>query len=144
VNTTRAGGTRGGGASRTVSSGLSARTVPSPTPTASLPARSRWTSRRAFLAVSQAGPRPASAIAPSIDSASFTLTHGRSDVTAWKNGAFSSRAAATSISNATSIPAARNRSAPPDAGAVGSRVAATTRETPAAMSASTHGGVLPK
>ena len=55
-NTTRVGATRGGGTSRTVSSGSSASTVPMPTAIASAPARRRCTSRARHFAGDPARP----------------------------------------------------------------------------------------
>ena len=115
-----------------------------PTATASLPARSRCTHARDSAPVSHCCERSAGAIAPSASSASFKVTHGRrAPRAANANGALRSRAACSRRPNSTVIPAARNRSAPPEATGFGSRIATTTRATPAATSASTHGGVLP-
>ena len=70
-------------------------------------------------------------------------TNGLSLARAWKNGALSSRAAASSMPIVTSTPASRSRCTPPRATGCGSSQATTTRLTPAASSASVHGGVLP-
>ena len=73
----RAGATRGAGASRTVSDGSSASTEPMPTPIASLPARIACTTRRDSSPVIQREWPVASASAPSSESASLSVIHGR-------------------------------------------------------------------
>jgi hypothetical protein len=81
---------------------------------------------------------------PSIEVASFRATNGRSlRVRLKKNGAFCAAASASSRPDATAIPPWRSTSRPPRARASGSRMAQTTRATPAAAIASVHGGVLP-
>lgn len=61
----------------------------------------------------------------------------------WKKIPFSARASSSRTPNSTSMPAARNRSAPPRASGFGSGTATTTRATPARISASAHGGCFP-
>ncbi len=57
----------------------------------------------------------------------------------------SSVASASSSPLATSMPAAASRASPcPATSGLGSRIAATTRATPAAINASAQGGVRPK
>ena len=141
--TTRSGGTLGGATPRTVSRGSSTSAVPMPTATASLSARSLWTSARAASPVSHPGRRVASVRAPSSERASLRRTKGRSLASALKKAAFSSRAADSSTPRRTSTPSPRSRSAPPRATGLGSGTAATTRRIPAARIASVHGGVFP-
>ena len=76
-NTTRRGGNARCRPSRTVSAGSSANTVPMPTAIASRFARMRCTSR-ATPAGDPPCRRVGSAMAPSADSASLSVTHGRS------------------------------------------------------------------
>ena len=129
---------------RTVSCGSSRTAVRRPTPSASYPARSHCTQSRAAAPEIHCERPSASAMKPSSEWASFTATNGRSRRTVLhRNGAFSAAASCAPSPRSTSTPAARSRSIPPPASGSGSRIAATTRRTPAAISASTHGAVLP-
>ena len=105
--------------------------------------RNPWCACGLYLLLAAAPAVAQTPPAPSADTASLRVTHGRFDMKELKNGALSSRAASDSMPTSTSIPAARRRSTPPPATGFGSRTATTTRAMPAAMIASTHGGVLP-
>ena len=143
-NTTRTGARRGVMGPRTVSCGSSFKAVVPPTAIASNPARSQCTYSRAASPDTQRELPRASAIRPSIEVASLSATNGRS--ACWcanRNGALSAAAASASTPNDTATPWARSPSAPPRASGSGSRIAATTRATPAATIASVQGGVLP-
>ncbi len=86
----------------------------------------------------------ASAVRPSRLAAIFMRIQGRPRVMRAKNPTFSSRASSSFSPCSTSIPAARSFEKPvPATFGLGSPIAATTRFTPAAMIASTQGGVRP-
>ncbi len=75
--------------------------------------------------------------------AHFNATYGTPVVAYFKNGAMSLRPSVSSTPETTSIPAARNVSAPPAATGLGSLAAKTTRAMPAAIIARVQGGVFP-
>ena len=86
----------------------------------------------------------ASAVRPSRLAAIFMRTHGRPRVMRERKPALSSRASRSSRPTSTcDAGGAQAAGAPPAASGFGSGIAATTRATPAATSASTHGGVRP-
>src|SRR5438552_8186216 len=143
-NTTRTGGRRGVTGPRTVSWGLSRRAVVPPTAIASNPARNQCTCSRAASPETHCELPAASAMRPSIDVASLSATKGRSACSrANRNGACGAAAAPRDRPSGTVTPCARSAAAPPRASGSGSRMAATTRVTPAAMIASVQGGVFP-
>ena len=144
-STTRSGGTNAMSSSkRTVSCGSSASTVPAPVSNAPARARQCITSRRDASPLIHFESPLASAVRPSRLQASFTRTHGRLRSTRDRNPRFNCRADAAIRPCSTTIPAARSASKPaPSTCGNGSRIAATTRPTPAAIKASTQGPVLP-
>ena len=134
----------GSGRPRTVSRGSSARTVPIPTTTASLSARSRATSARAASPVIHFDVPSRAADRPSRVAAYFQVTKGRPVRWAVSHPSSGPRAtSAPSTPVTTSTPAAVRATAPPPARAVGSAQAMTTRHTPAAWIAAVHGPVRP-
>src|SRR5256886_1387209 len=142
--TIRTGGLRGVTPPRAVSCGLSVSAVVPPTAIASKPARSQWTCSRASGPEFHCELPPASAMRPSIEVASLRATNGRSVCRrVARKGAFCAAASSAIRPTSVSIPARLRISMPPRASRSGSRTAATTRRTPAARIASTHGGVLP-
>ena len=117
-----------------------------PTPTASISARQRCTRVRA------SGPEihrvlPVRvATRPSSDAAIFRVTSGRPVAAQVRNGEATARARSSSSPSATttSMPASvRMRTPWPRVRSNGSRVPTTTREIPAAMTASVQGPVRP-
>src|SRR3989441_3742106 len=81
---------------------------------------------------------------PSMDVASFSATKGRIRCSrANRNGALRAAASLPSSPCSAATPRRRRTSSPPRACGSGSRIAATTRRTPAARIASVHGGVWP-
>ena len=149
-STTRSGGTKSspgapsGCSRRTVSCGSSASTVPAPVRIAPLRARQRCTSWREASPLIHLESPEAIAVRPSRLIASLTRSHGRPRSTRDRKPRFNSRACASSRPVPTSIPAARSLSKPaPSTCGNGSRIAPTTRATPAAISASAQGPVLP-
>ncbi|MNT05795.1 hypothetical protein D3C72_1404330 [compost metagenome] len=138
-------GWRGVAMARTVSAGLSSRTVPMPVRIAHARARQAWPSSRAAWPVIHWLVPSCSAVPPSIDAATLMRTHGSPRVMRETKPIFRSRASFSSRPQRTSTPASRNRCRPrPDTDGLGSSMAATTRATPARTSASAHGGVRPK
>lgn len=86
----------------------------------------------------------ASAVLPSSEAASLTVTNGRPVVMRRKKPLLSACASSSQTPSVTSIPAACRRAMPcPATSGLGSRQATTTRATPAAISASAQGGVRP-
>ena len=146
-STTRSGGSTSAASSsgrRTVRRGSSASTVPAPVINAPLRARQRCTSARAASPLIQRDSPEAMALRPSRLVASFTRSHGRPRSTRDRKPRFNSRACASIRPCSTAMPAVRRRSKPaPSTCGNGSRIAATTRATPAATSASAQGPVLP-
>ena len=141
-NTTRMG--LSPGTWRTLRRGSSASTVPMPTATASCSARSSWTFARASSPVTQRDAPVRVAMRPSSDRPSLMPTYGRPRVMNFAQGASSSVAGRCSCITVTSTPSARSRSMPlPGTFGFGSRAPTTTRATPAARMASTHGAVRP-
>jgi diaminohydroxyphosphoribosylaminopyrimidine deaminase/5-amino-6-(5-phosphoribosylamino)uracil reductase len=130
--------------SRAVRSGSSATTVPLPVTTAEARARSRCTSARAGSPVIHLLVPFASAVRPSRLAPSLSVTHGRPRVMRLTKPRFSSAASSAMSPTVVGMPAASRRPRPPPSTAgFGSRMATTTRDTFAAMSASTQGGVRP-
>jgi hypothetical protein len=132
---------------RTSRRGSSVSTVPDPTSTASTLARQRCTAARAAGPVIQRWPSVGTS-APSAVWASFSVTCGRPTVTTLRKPSNCSAIAATIGSSpgpgpTTSRPRAASTCAPPLATGLGSAWPITTRATPAATSASVHGGVRP-
>jgi hypothetical protein len=137
-------GCRGVGTSRTVRAGSSSCTVPMPDRMAQALARQRWPSRRAAGPVIHWLAPFSSAVTPSKVEAVFRRTHGRPRVMRDTKPTLSSRASASSTPQSVAMPAADSRASPcPATSGFGSRIAATTRATPAAISASAQGGVRP-
>lgn len=129
---------------RTFSLGSSASTVSMPVRMAQERARSRCTSRRAASPVIHFDSPEDSAVLPSSEEAVLIRTKGWPSSMRLKKPALSSRASASSSPLWTSMPAARMRARPsPATLGLGSWAAATTRATPAPMSASAQGGVRP-
>ena len=91
---------------RQVRSGLSARTVPTPTMTASCRPRMAWATRRAGVPVIHWLWPPWVAMRPSRVDASFSVTIGRPSVMRWLNPSSVSSASASSSPVSTSMPAA--------------------------------------
>ncbi len=142
--TTRSGWRATLPASRADSSGSSASTVPTPTRTASCRCRSRWPSWRAASPVIQRDSPAAVAMRPSKDEANLAVTKGSPAVTQRMYCSLSSRAASASTPTVTSMPARRRLSRPPPlTRGLGSGMAVTQREIPAATTASVQGGVRP-
>ena len=133
------------GASRTVSCGSSARTVPAPTTMASLAARNSCTRRRAGSPVIKPPEPVLAAIYPSMVIANLSITNGR-PVRRWcRYEASCSRTRSSSTPTCTAMPASRSRAMPvPATRWSGSCTPITTRATPAVMIASVQGGVRPK
>ncbi len=130
--------------SRTVSVGSSARAVPPPTITASWRARCRCTMRRASGPVIHWLSPVAVAIRPSKLLASFRVTIGRPSCTRFRKPAWARRASDCITPVVTVIPASRKMACPlPATRGSGSSSAVTTRATPALISDSAQGGVLP-
>jgi hypothetical protein len=118
--------------------------VPAPVRIAPLRARQRWTSWRAGSPLIHLESPEAIAVRPSRLIASLTRNHGRPRSMRDRKPRFSSRDCASINPQSTAIPAARRMSKPsPLTWWYGSRIAPTTRPTPAATSASAHGPVLP-
>ena len=133
---------------RTSSRGLSASTVPMPVSSAPARLRQAWPSARAAGPVIHWLTPLCRAVAPSSEAATFMRTQGRPRSMRLKKPIFSSRVAWASGwvagSTSTTTPAARSRATPwPLTSGLGSVCATTTRATPAAISASQHGGVRP-
>ncbi|MDQ1079795.1 hypothetical protein QE401_002321 [Pseudoroseomonas cervicalis] len=125
--------------------GSSASAVPLPTSTASCVPRSACARRRAgapvihWLSPLRVAMRPSSVLA------SFSVSSGRLWVSRLVKPALIARASASSSPVETAMPAARSCSMPPPSTrGSGSRIATTTRATPAAISASVQGGVRPQ
>src|ERR1019366_7984403 len=119
--------------SRVDSSGSSASTVPTPTRTASWRWRSRWPRWRAASPVIQRDSPAAVAMRPSREEANLAVTNGSPAVTQRRYCSLSSRAASASTPTVTSMPARRRLSRPPPlTRGLGSGMAATQREMPAA------------
>ncbi len=130
--------------SRTVSNGSSASTVPLPVTTAEARARSRWTSARARSPVIHLLVPSASAVRPSRLAPSFKVTHGRRVSMRRRKPRLISAASPASRPCPVAMPASSRRASPePSTRGLGSRIATITRRTPAAISASVHGGVRP-
>ena len=109
-----------------------------------LRARQRCTSWREASPLIHLESPEAVAVRPSRLDASLTRSHGRPRTMRERKPRLSSRACASISPSWTSMPAARRRSKPaPSTFGNGSRIAATTRATPASISASAHGPVLP-
>ena len=144
-STTRSGGTNGvSSSSRTVSDGSSASTVPAPVTIAPARARQCCTSRREASPLIHLDSPLASALRPSRLVASLIRSHGRPRSMRERKPRLSARACASIKPDSTVMPAARSLSKPaPSTCGNGSRIAATTRATPAAISASAHGPVRP-
>ena len=104
--------------------------------------------RRAARARDGATPRrrpsvvPGTTTRPSSETATLYVTNGRPSDFHVRHASFWTCAAQLS-SSSTSTPASRSRSIPPAAFGFGSRAPTTTRATPAAITASEHGGVRP-
>ena len=145
-NTIRRSGCRGAGVPRAVSAGSSARAVPSPTATASNPARSQWTYCARLLARDPpraSRPRRRSGN-PDWWPASTRRRDATSTRTRCRNAAFCAAASLGQEPHARPRPPRLGaRSAPPAATGFGSSSAITTRRMPAARIASVHGGVWP-
>ena len=123
--------------------GSSASTVPTPVRMAQARARHAWPSARAASPVIHWLAPSISAVRPSRLVATFSPHPRPPRVIRETKPTLSSRASRSISPNDTSTPAARSRAAPCAAAGFGSGIAATTRTTPAARIASTHGGVLP-
>ena len=103
-----------------------------------------WTARRASGPVIHWLSPDAVAIRPSRLVASLSVTRGRPVALRSRKPAWSCIASAARTPVVTAIPAARNRAKPcPETRGSVSSSGATTRATPAAISASTQGGVRP-
>ena len=85
---------------------------------------------------------PGCVIRPSAVTATLYVTNGRPSDFHVRHASLRARASKESTSS-TSTPAARRRSSPPEASRFGSSEPATTFATPAASTASVHGGVVP-
>src|SRR5664280_1145169 len=132
-------------ARRRVRSGSSARTVPAPTRMASHSSRRRRASFRAASPVIHFDSPVRVAMRPSSDAAHLTWTKGRRSRMDFRNASFSVSASSASAPTSTSTPRSLRRRMPrPAVRGSGSSVEHTTRDTPAAMSASEQGGVRPK
>ena len=136
-------GWRTTGTSRASSRGLSQRTVPIPTATASDCARRTWTSVRDASPVTQR--EPGTRTRPSSVMATLYVTNGLPAVThvlhssiCWRQ-----RNARSLSASPVSTPASRSFARPPPCAGLGSSCPATTLVTPASSRASTHGGVAP-
>ena len=103
-------------------------------------ARSSWTRRRDSSPVTQR--RPGTTTRPSSETASLRSRRPAFRDAHVRHASFCARASGRS-SSSTSTPAASSATAPPPASGLGSAQPATTRATPAATIASTHGGVRP-
>jgi hypothetical protein len=124
--------------------GSSASTVPLPVMIADDRARSRCTSARARSPVIHLLVPSASAVRPSRLAPSLSVTHGRPVTMRLTKPRLISAASPASRPCAVLMPAASSRARPePSTRGFGSRIATTTRRTPAAISASAHGGVRP-
>ena len=144
LSTTTRNGWRGVSRLRTFSCGSSSRTVPMPVKMAQARALQRCPSRLASGPVIHWLTPLLSAVLPSRLAAALRRNHGRPRVIRETKPIFSSRASFSSKPLAVSMPAARNMASPlPATSGLGSVIAATTRETPAAIKASAHGGVRP-
>ena len=143
-STTRSGWLPGSPSRRQVSSGSSAITVLMPTTMAARRWRSSWVSRRDSGPLTQRASPEAQAILPSALMAHFATTYGVLRLMKRKKTGLSSSHSPRSVSSSTWMPASRNRADPlPATSGFGSRLPTITRATPAAMSASVHGGCLP-
>ena len=146
VRTTRQGCCLPAGMSgpRNVRAGLSRRTVSAPTMMASHWARSFMASARAASPVIH-WPSPAGRVMrPSRLMPALAMTQGRPVVMSLAKGAITSRHSLSRMPVVTAIPAAASNSrARPACRGFGSSAPHTTRATPAAMMASTQGGVRP-
>ena len=144
-STTRKGGdTSVPSGKRTVSCGSSASTVPLAVNRAPLRARQCCTSMREASEVIHFDSPLASAVRPSRLMPSLIRSQGRPRSIREKKPRLSSRASASISPDSTAMPASRNFASPaPFTASKGSRVAATTRVTPAATNASAQGGVRP-
>src|ERR1035441_2923380 len=112
---------------------------------ASLSWRTSCTWARARSLVIQPRLSSGAEILPSSVMAVFSVTSGRAVRMKWRNGSLSfSASAANSSGISTTIPASRSLAKPsPATKGFGSATGATTRATPAWISASTQGGVRP-
>ena len=143
-STTTRSGWRAVATRRTSRRGSSSRTVPTPVRTALARLRQAWPSARAASPVIHWLVPSASAVRPSSETAAFRRSQGRPRSMRETKPMLSSRDASPSPSHSTAMPAASSRAAPrPETSGFGSRSAMTTRATPAATSASAHGGVRP-
>ena len=130
--------------SRSVSAGLSARIVFTPTRMASASCRSFIPSRRASRPVIHFDSPPAVAILPSSVIAAFTVTNGSPAVIQWLNAKLISAASSASTPRSTATPLRlSHRKARPAWAGFGSVAATTTLEMPASMMACVQGGVRP-
>ena len=131
--------------SRTVSRGLSSFTVPMPVSTAQDLARQAWASRRASAPVIHCETPLLRAVLPSMLAATLSRSQGRPRVMRETKPILSSFASVASSPVAICMPAAASLAMPcPATSGFGSAIAATTRATPASISASAQGGVRPK
>src|SRR6516162_1727681 len=110
-----------------------------------------WLARRACARSRAGGPvvdglsPVATAMRPSSEVASLNVTSGRPSRRRLRKPALTSAASSVQSPTSTSSPAARSRRSPsPATRGSGSSRATTTRRTPAAISASTQGGVCPQ